>query len=57
MVTTGLDSKIKVWDIRTYKKLATYPSPANQTIQSIDISQKGALALGFGSHVQVIRVN
>lgn len=53
MVTTGLDCKVKVWDIRTYKKLATYDTPGRQTIQSLDMSHKGALALGFGSHVQV----
>eukprot|EP01127_Copromyxa_protea_P018963 TRINITY_DN6065_c0_g1_i3.p1 TRINITY_DN6065_c0_g1~~TRINITY_DN6065_c0_g1_i3.p1 ORF type:complete len:589 (-),score=139.40 TRINITY_DN6065_c0_g1_i3:34-1635(-) len=53
MVTTGLDAKVKVFDIRTYKKLFSYDTPSQRTVQTLDISHKGALGLGFGSHVQV----
>jgi WD40 repeat protein len=53
MVTTGLDCKLKVFDVRTFKRLRSYDTPNRKTIQSLDISQKSTLAIGFGSHVQV----
>mmetsp|Transcript_21111 Transcript_21111/g.51652 ORF Transcript_21111/g.51652 Transcript_21111/m.51652 type:complete len:608 (-) Transcript_21111:383-2206(-) len=51
LVTSGLDGRVKVWDLRTYKELHNYYSvrPAS----TINISQQGMLALGFGSHVHV----
>ena len=50
LVTAGADGKMKVWDVRTYKEVHDYwtPMPA----KSLSISQKGLLALGFGSQVQ-----
>lgn len=49
MVTAGADSKIKIWDLRTYKTLNTftcfYAPPT-----SIDISQRGILGIGHGVH-------
>jgi U3 small nucleolar RNA-associated protein 7 len=51
MCTAGMDSQVKVWDLRTYRVLQEYYTarPAN----SLDISQMGLLAAGFGPHVQV----
>jgi U3 small nucleolar RNA-associated protein 7 len=51
MVTSGLDGQVKVWDVRTYKELHSYftVKPAS----TIDISDMGQLALGYGSHVAV----
>ncbi|KAI9357579.1 WD40-repeat-containing domain protein, partial [Zopfochytrium polystomum] len=53
MVTTGLDGRMKVFDVRTYKTLNEYytPTPAAQ----LSISQLGLLAVGYGSHVTVWR--
>jgi len=53
MVTTGMDGRIKVWDLRTYKtfrSFATSTPPA-----SLDFSQKGLLAANFGNRVQVFK--
>lgn len=52
MVTTGMDARMRVWDIRAFRgPLHDYftASPA----ASVDISQRGLLGVGFGSHVQV----
>ncbi|KAI8855313.1 NUC141 domain-containing protein [Chytridium lagenaria] len=49
MVTAGLDGQMKVWDVRTYKAVEQYftPTPAS----TIDISQMGVLAVGYGPNV------
>jgi len=52
MATAGLDSRVKIWDLRTYKELQNYLSPTPAA--SLSISQKGLLAVGFGPHVNVI---
>lgn len=52
MVTAGLDRQVKVWDIRTYKQVHAYAvntAPAT----SLDISQRGLLAVGSGGHVNI----
>ncbi|KAJ2004245.1 putative U3 small nucleolar RNA-associated protein 7 [Coemansia thaxteri] len=51
MATSGLDGSLKVWDIRNFKALHEYSTlrPA----QSLDISQRGLLAAGWGAHVTV----
>eukprot|EP01095_Lingulamoeba_sp_RSL-Kostka_P013007 TRINITY_DN525_c9_g1_i1.p1 TRINITY_DN525_c9_g1~~TRINITY_DN525_c9_g1_i1.p1 ORF type:complete len:553 (-),score=201.60 TRINITY_DN525_c9_g1_i1:29-1552(-) len=51
MITSGLDSKLKIWDIRTYKVVHEYytPFPAN----SIDISQRNLLSVGCKGTVQI----
>ena len=49
IVTSGLDSKIKVWDVRTYKMVYEYYSP--QPSKSISISQRGLLAFSSGNIV------
>ncbi len=51
LVTTGTDSKMRVWDIRTYKELYEYFNPL--VASSIDISQKGLLAISYGNIVEV----
>jgi U3 small nucleolar RNA-associated protein 7 len=49
--TTGLDGKMKVWDIRKYQKLHSYYT--TKPGASLDISQKGLLAVASGSEVLV----
>lgn len=48
-------NRAQVWDIRAFRSEPVHsyflPTPA----RSIDISQKGLCAVGFGSHVQVCR--
>lgn len=51
MVTSGVDGRVKVWDVRTFKPLQSYFSRAPAT--SLDISQQGLLAVGFGRKVNV----
>lgn len=49
MVTSGLDSQVHCWDLRTYKLLHSYFTVRPTT--NVSISQKGMLALGYGPHV------
>jgi len=52
MVTTGKDSRMKVWDIRNqYKCVYDYfnPTPASST----DFSHTGLLSVSIGQEVQV----
>jgi U3 small nucleolar RNA-associated protein 7 len=53
MATVGLDSQLKIWDVRTFKLLQHYymDTPASY----IDISQKGILAVGHGPHVSLYK--
>lgn len=51
MASAGMDGEVKVWDLRTYKQLHYYQFTAPPA--SLDISQRGLLAVGFGSHVTV----
>lgn len=51
VVTSGLDGQVKVWDIRTYKEIHSYFTVRPAT--TIDVSDMGMLALGYGSHVSV----
>ena len=51
MVTVGADCMIKVWDVRNFKPMHAYRSPATPTW--LDISQRGMLAVGHGRRVQV----
>uniref|UniRef100_A0A7S0WQI7 BING4 C-terminal domain-containing protein n=1 Tax=Chlamydomonas leiostraca TaxID=1034604 RepID=A0A7S0WQI7_9CHLO len=53
MVTAGVDSQVRVWDIRTFKPLHAYFAYSPAT--SLDISQRGLLAVGYGRKVQVWR--
>lgn len=51
MATVGQDSRLKVWDVRTYKELHDYftPTPAS----SLSISDSGLMGVAWGSHVSV----
>lgn len=49
MLTAGADSKLKVWDLRTWKHLHTY-SCNYAPPTSVDISQRGIVGIGHGVH-------
>lgn len=49
MATAGADSKVKIWDLRTYKHLHTYTCMFAPPT-TIDISQRGVLGIGHGTH-------
>jgi len=51
MATSGLDCQIKIWDLRKYKELHAYYAPT--AIVAMDISQRGQLAISYGSRVQI----
>lgn len=51
LVTAGADCRVKVWDVRTFRPLHAYAADAAPT--SVDISQRGLLAVAMGSKVQV----
>ena len=51
MATGGVDGRVRLWDLRTYKALQTYSSPTPAT--SLDFSQQGLLAVGGGGLVTV----
>lgn len=53
MVTGGMDGKVKIWDVRKLVPLHTYFAPT--TPKSIDISQRGLIAVGCGSKVEIWR--
>ncbi|XP_028757745.1 probable U3 small nucleolar RNA-associated protein 7 [Neltuma alba] len=50
MATAGRDKKIKLWDLRKFEALQTLHGHAN----TLDFSQKGLLACGTGSFIQVL---
>ena len=43
----------KVWDLRMYREVHAYRTA--RPVTSMEVSQRGLLAVGFGSHVQVWR--
>ena len=51
MVSAGGDARLKVWDIRRWAEVHDYftPVPAH----ALDVSQKGMVGVGFGSHIQI----
>jgi BING4CT (NUC141) domain len=51
LVSGGADSQVRVWDVRTFRPLHAYFSA--QPASSLDVSQRGMLAVGYGPHVQV----
>ena len=51
MATGGLDGRVKMWDVRTFRVLQEYR--LQQAPEALDISQRGILAMGFGTHVEV----
>jgi U3 small nucleolar RNA-associated protein 7 len=52
MATAGMDSQMKIWDIRTFKMVDHYYTPAPAS--HLAISQKGLLAVGHGPHINVM---
>ncbi|CAI9286081.1 unnamed protein product [Lactuca saligna] len=53
MATSGMDKKIKIWDLRTYKTLQTLPGNA----KTLSFSQKGLLAASTGSFTQILQTS
>lgn len=53
MATSGIDRTLKIWDMRTFKMLQSYKIPMGAG--QLSFSQKGLLAAGMGSVVQVGR--
>ncbi|KAI3790063.1 hypothetical protein L2E82_02876 [Cichorium intybus] len=53
MATAGMDKKIKIWDLRTYKTLQTLPGHA----KTLSFSQKGLLAASTGSFTQILQTS
>ena len=51
MATAGLDCQIKIWDLRKYEEMHAYYSPTS--VMAMDISQRGQLAISYGSRVQI----
>lgn len=49
MVTGGADRQVRVWDLRMYKELHSYYCAAGVPT-SMDISQRGILAIGHAGH-------
>eukprot|EP00340_Litonotus_pictus_P008933 CAMPEP_0170516358 /NCGR_PEP_ID=MMETSP0209-20121228/2588_1 /TAXON_ID=665100 ORGANISM="Litonotus pictus, Strain P1" /NCGR_SAMPLE_ID=MMETSP0209 /ASSEMBLY_ACC=CAM_ASM_000301 /LENGTH=510 /DNA_ID=CAMNT_0010801205 /DNA_START=14 /DNA_END=1546 /DNA_ORIENTATION=- len=52
LMTTGLDKKLKVWDLRNnYRQVHDYFTP--HQAQCMGISQKGLLAVGYKGNVEI----
>jgi U3 small nucleolar RNA-associated protein 7 len=52
MVTSGIDRQIRVWDLRMYRERHAYYCSAGVPV-SLDISQRGLLAVGHAGHVTI----
>lgn len=53
LVTAGADRKVKVFDLRKYQELNEYYLSA--AANSMSVSQRGLVALGFGPNVHVLK--
>jgi U3 small nucleolar RNA-associated protein 7 len=53
MATAGYDGFMKVWDLRMFKCLHAYKT--KQPVMSLDISDRGLIAMGFGRRVHVLK--
>ncbi|CAM8937050.1 unnamed protein product [Rhodiola kirilowii] len=53
MATAGVERKIKIWDLRMLQSGALKTIPGEAT--GLNFSQKGLLAAGIGSFVQILR--
>ena len=51
MATSGVDRKLKVWDLRMYKELHSYKVSAGAG--HLSFSQRGLLAASMGNIVEV----
>ena len=54
MATSGVDGKVRVWDVRTNRSLHSYRTA--QPARSLSISQRGLLAAGCNTDVQVSEI-
>ena len=53
MATVGMDARLKVWDVRTYKPLHSYFT--HRPASCVEMSQLGLMAVGRGREVEVWR--
>ncbi|KAJ2079121.1 putative U3 small nucleolar RNA-associated protein 7 [Coemansia sp. RSA 988] len=51
MATSGLDGRVRVWDIRRFEPLHEYRTA--RPAQTLDISQRGLLAAGWGRSISI----
>ena len=56
MATSGVDAKLKIWDLRNYKCLKEYRTSSNGA-SSLGFSQKKLLAASYRDVVEVILVD
>lgn len=54
MVTAGMDKQVRVWDVRKFVPLHTYYAPMSNA-KSLDVSQRGLIAVGCGSKIEIWR--
>ncbi|VDO47484.1 unnamed protein product [Onchocerca flexuosa] len=52
MATTGLDHKLRIWDVRNYKQLYAYTLPFG--LAEVSFSQCYAVACSVGNQIQVL---
>jgi U3 small nucleolar RNA-associated protein 7 len=53
MASAGYDGFMKVWDLRMFKCLHAYKT--KQPVVTLDISDRGLIAMGFGRHVHILK--
>lgn len=53
MATAGLDSMMKIWDLRTFKCLHSYKT--DHPAMSLDISDRNLIAMAVGRSVHVLQ--
>ncbi|EJD75560.1 hypothetical protein LOAG_17304 [Loa loa] len=52
MATTGLDQKLRIWDVRNYKQLYAYTLPFG--LAEVCFSQRNAVACSVGNQIQIL---
>lgn len=53
MATTGLDRRLRIWDVRNYKQLYAYTLPIG--LSEVAISQRNFVACAVGNTVQIFK--
>lgn len=53
MTTAGLDSMVKIWDLRMFKCLHSYTT--SHPAMSLDVSDTGLIAMAIGRSVEVLK--
>lgn len=53
MATSGIDGKVKIWDLRTYKLLHSYK--VGSPVYDLSFSQRNLLAAAVGDVVQIYK--